>query len=298
VAASKVQTAAELQVQGLLRALDEGHSDAARRSAMSVVNVAHTTASSFGALPQAPLVDALDEQLALVKSCVRERTGGLFLEVDESCIEGAGQGVFVSSEVEAGTVVALYPGKVYLPFQVNRLEDEVHRQRGSQAEGAAMQAYYDLFGTPDNRNPHVVQRFDGVTINGRDGSVSHKPNYFAVGHKINHPPKGLMPNVMVCPFDFTTQFMERLDRTSANLRTYIPNDHYKNTAVTPSWWWRLTDRSIFVQSLLFVTTRPIRSGEELLVNYRFNPQLSESWPSWYHPVDVDEDERRWSPLDS
>lgn len=29
-----------------------------------------------------------------------------------------------------------------------------------------------------------------------------KSNPFAVGHLVNHPPAGALPNVMICPFNF------------------------------------------------------------------------------------------------
>lgn len=65
---------------------------------------------------------------------------------------------------------------------------------------------------------------------------------------------------------------------------YMPNVMYHDIgagAVHPS------DR---IKGLAFVATRQIRD-EEVLLNYRLNPQVQK--PAWYAPVDVAEDKRRW-----
>lgn len=45
-----------------------------------------------------------------------------------------------------------------------------------------------------------------------------------------------------------------------------------------------------VKGLAFVAIRQIQD-EEVLLNYRLNPQVQK--PAWYAPVDVEEDKRRW-----
>lgn len=46
-----------------------------------------------------------------------------------------------------------------------------------------------------------------------------------------------------------------------------------------------------VSGLALVAVREVKD-EELLLNYRLNPNLP-SLPDWYSPVDADEDRRRW-----
>ena len=48
-----------------------------------------------------------------------------------------------------------------------------------------------------------------------------------------------------------------------------------------------------MKTLLFITTKPIAKGEELFVNYRFNPQAKRKHPKWYHAIDPEEDAMRW-----
>ena len=45
------------------------------------------------------------------------------------------------------------------------------------------------------------------------------------------------------------------------------------------------------RGLVLVSSRELRD-EELFLNYRLNPR--NAYPKWYTPVDVEEDERRWT----
>jgi hypothetical protein len=48
-----------------------------------------------------------------------------------------------------------------------------------------------------------------------------------------------------------------------------------------------------VVTVALVALRPIQD-EEILLNYRLNPNAPAGLPDWYSPVNVDEDARRWS----
>ncbi len=307
--AQLVQSACEQQVRELLVALEQGAADAARVASQDASQEARreperepaaTRASGasaawpeFRPMAVGEADDAVASRMALARRSVLARAG-MLPRVDTSLVPEAGEGVFLEGGCEAGRVVALYPGRVYMPFQVDRIHSQFHRAhkggRSGLAEGMALRAYEDLFGLPDGpRNAHAIQRYDGVTTNARWGSTSEQANYFAVGHKINHPPKGLFPNVIVCPFDFPV-------RLAGEFPKLVPNAAFRDDGVTPSWMWMLAEkRPLAVQSMLFVALSDIAPGEELLVNYRFNPALK--LPAWYHPVDVEEDQRRWAAPD-
>lgn len=238
----------------------------------------------------------VEQHLQMVESYLRD-SYGMVPRVAPSSIShpSAGDGVFVSGRVQAGRVVALYPGMVYLPFQVQRITDAFYRERAADYTGA-QQRFEDLFGTEENRNIYATQLMDGTIINAALGSVSVKPNLFAVGHKVNHPPKGAEPNVMLCPFVFRKSMVDRLERGGHEFRNYIPNMYFKDPAVSPNWWWYLAaDNDVLIRSLAYVSTRPIEDNEELFVNYRFDPNHGAvNLPEWYHPVDSEEDQMRWS----
>jgi hypothetical protein len=70
-----------------------------------------------------------------------------------------------------------------------------------------------------------------------------------------------------------------------DLRYLIPNSYGQK----PSFM--LYDRDIEMMGIVLVALEDIQE-EELFLNYRLNPNLE--LPDWYHSVDPDEDERRWS----
>ena len=69
------------------------------------------------------------------------------------------------------------------------------------------------------------------------------------------------------------------------LRAYLPTQECGNLA--PS------GVPAAVPGLALVALRALRD-EELLLNYRLNPNAPSGLPSWYTPVDAEEDARRWS----
>ncbi len=72
------------------------------------------------------------------------------------------------------------------------------------------------------------------------------------------------------------------------LAAYMPNVMYHDAGGQQATQHVMQDQQI--KGLVFVATRQIQ-GEEVLLNYRLNPQVQK--PSWYAPVDEEEDKRRW-----
>lgn len=196
-------------------------------------------------------------------------------------------------------MLAFYPGVVYPPSY-----------------------YHHIPGYLDEQNPYLVTRHDGTVIdaqpwgcggdekelwNGRK-MVDHKPdmegveegskldisedllerrNPLALAHFANHPAKGMLPNVMICPYDFPL--------TEKNMRAYIPNVLFGNEEVNMqrfgSFWFksRVSRNSEShvptLKSVVLVTTRALED-EELFLNYRLSN--SKQWPEWYASVDEEE----------
>ncbi|XP_024525451.1 uncharacterized protein LOC9658478 [Selaginella moellendorffii] len=130
--------------------------------------------------------------------------------------------------------------------------------------------------------------------------VIERRNPLALAHFVNHPPKGQLPNVMICPYDFPEH--------EEDMRPYIPNlrfedDTVKNMERRGKSWSKVPlpevlsakDRDpTYLRGLVLVTTRNV-CNEELLLNYRLsNPKTK---PEWYHPVDEAEERRRWANQD-
>ncbi|KAH6783184.1 hypothetical protein C2S52_008143 [Perilla frutescens var. hirtella] len=95
---------------------------------------------------------------------------------------------------------------------------------------------------------------DGSNVGGR-GVVLGRRNPLAFAHFSNHPSKDMLPNVM----------------------------SWKSSST-------VADAPI-IKSLVPVATRGV-SNEEILLNYRLSNLKCQ--PSWYTPVDEEEDRRRWS----
>lgn len=132
-----------------------------------------------------------------------------------------------------------------------------------------------------------------VGIKGDD--VLERRNPLAFAHFANHPAEGMVPNVMICPYDFPL--------TEKNMRPYIPNILFGNAEEVKmkrfgSFWFKFggsanggSDLVAVLKTLVLVATRAL-CDEELLLNYRLSN--SKRRPAWYTPVDEEEDRRRWS----
>ena len=231
------------------------------------------------------------------------------VRVDKSKIPGAGEGVFCINGAPKGTLICVHPGTIFNGEDVLKA---VRAQRGALFERIFI---HDI--------EHCVQIYDGTVFDAGIQSLSEWTSHpFAVGHKCNHPPPGVKPNVMKCAFiwnpeppvnvlsnwfpdppsAFDTSVESNLDlfldfmppswkeryillreRMKTNALERQKQEHLRNTQLDPD---------DMIRGLAIITTRDILPNEELLINYRFNPKLKR--PHWYTPVDEKEDEARWS----
>ena len=168
-----------------------------------------------------------------------------------------------SHDVAAGTVLCSYPGTVFRPEDLPLMHQMV------------------LPG-----NSYVVARRDGVLLDGRpDGpslqiremarerdaakrratsaaAQSECVFNFAIGHRINHPPAGLLPNAIIFPFD-----LHEGEHTC--LHPLLDVFHFRPPAKGDP----------IKQSAVFIATRPLRD-EELFLDYKLNMQGPlEAWYS-------------------
>lgn len=120
------------------------------------------------------------------------------------------------------------------------------------------------------------------------GEVLERRNPFALAHFANHPAKGIVPNVLICPYDFPL--------TEKSMRTFIPNVSFGNGEVNMrrfgrSWFRSGAKSSQFdvpvLKTLVLVATRAL-CDEEVFLNYRLSN--SKQQPGWYTPVDEEEDQ--------
>ncbi|KAE8910377.1 hypothetical protein PF005_g9171 [Phytophthora fragariae] len=184
---------------------------------------------------------------------------GFTLNVEKSSVPDAGEGVKLRGSAPIGSLVALYPGIVYLP--------EHYKKKHHLSELS--------------NNPYARARFDSVIIDAKKES-SNARNPLAVAHKINHPPNGTPPNVLGFAFEFPPEE----PFTTKEFDELIPN----NFVQEPSRLSMIGKRTI-VHGLAFISTADIADDEELFLNYRYNPDRP--LPEWYTPVDVESDRAMW-----
>lgn len=205
------------------------------------------------------------------------------LVIRASQVAGAGDGVWLDGKASVGQVVALFPGLIYR-------KDEVKMIPG-----------YPNFGVESD---FLMSRYDGCIFDSRawtsfcngkmheysaqckhnaktsslldhQFSAESKQNQLALGHMVNHPPKGFSPNVMGAPVDWS------LMPTEKDWDKILP-------------WKKFCEKENdgVIRGLALVAMRTLET-EELFVNYRLNPDVLGGLPKWYHPVDDEEDLRRW-----
>lgn len=205
---------------------------------------------------------------------------GFSLQIRKSRVDHpeSGYGVWVEGSIIPGTVIAIYPGVVYL---LNKITKEVVLD-----------------------NDYMINRYDDCIVDGRHwerrvhsnlqelshlsyakgddpqyGQIYNKyRNFFAIGNYINHPPKDKEPNVMSHALDFLIDLDDKY-------KHYIPNyyAHQPGLLDIPS--------ECYMKSVVIVAKRQIHD-EELFLNYRFNPK--NPYPDWYHQPNEEEARRRWS----
>ncbi|KAB2047692.1 hypothetical protein ERO13_A13G060600v2 [Gossypium hirsutum] len=247
---------------------------------------------------------------------------GYTLDVKQSQIphSEAGQGLFLNGEATVGSVIAIYPGVIYSPAYYRYIPGYPRVD----AQNTYLITRYD--GTVINAQPwgyggETRELWDGskmldaklntdATEKGSDrfwkmlskplessrvgnGEVLERRNPLALAHFANHPAKDTVPNVMICPYDFPL--------TEKDMRAYIPNLSFGNAEEVNmrrfgSFWFRWGSRNSesngpVLKTLVLVATTAL-CDEEVLLNYRLSN--SKRRPSWYTPVDEEEDRRRWS----
>ncbi|KAK7308369.1 hypothetical protein VNO77_41972 [Canavalia gladiata] len=289
-----------------------------RRSGLSFAVGRSDPAHDNPAAPQTRLLSQVE-----VSQKLKDQLG-YTLDVKPSQIphKDAGQGLFLDGTVDIGAVVAFYPGVVYSPayyryipgypkvdarnpYLITRYDGNVinaqpwglggdNRELWNGRKTREMKS--DVEGDESVRGSDRFWKLLSKPLEGNQGDnsqVIERRNPLALAHFANHPPKGVLPNVMICPYDFPL--------TENNMRVYIPNVFFGDAEVNMrrfgSFWFKSGQSKNSgshvptLKTLGLVATRTLQD-EELLLNYRLSN--AKRRPEWYAPVDEEEDRRRWS----
>lgn len=264
---------------------------------------------------------AVSKQRPLSQSEVSQKLKdqlGYTLNVKPSQIshKDSGQGLFLDGAVDVGAVLAFYPGVVYYPAYHHYIPGYLNEQNPyliTRYDGTVIDAQpWGCGGDGPERfngrkmlenklhdegaekgSDKLSKPLEASQVDDNDDVVERR-NPLASAHFANHPAKGMLPNVMICPYDFPL--------TESDMRVYIPNVLFGNAEVNMrrfgSFWFKSGGGSRnsgsnvpTLKTLVLIATRPLQD-EELLLNYRLSN--TKRRPEWYTPVDEEEDRRRWS----
>ncbi|MED6224289.1 hypothetical protein PIB30_082614 [Stylosanthes scabra] len=216
----------------------------------------------------------------------------------------AGQGLFLDGAVDVGAVVAFYPGVVYSsayhryipgyldeknPYLVTRHDGNVIDAQ-PWGSGGDEQELWNGKKMVVNKPDRVEKGLDSLNKPLEESQVDDCDNFLerrnplALAHFANHPAKGVLPNVMICPYDFPL--------AESSMRVYIPNVLFGNAEVNTqafgNFWFKSgvsrNDESQVptLKTVVLVASRALQD-EELFLNYRLSN--SKQLPEWYNPVD-------------
>jgi hypothetical protein len=210
--------------------------------------------------------------------------GEFHLALRPSQIDNAGKGVWLDGKVGVGQVVAIFPGLAYKGTDIKSIpgypnfgidsDFMISRYDGRILDSRA----WTYFGKGEIHEYNALrnQSMAGTSLLDSNWFCDEsKENKYALGHMINHPPKGIAPNVMTAPVNWETNYSEH------TLEKMLPWGNFE-----------VDDETRVLHGVVFVALRAMHS-EELFVNYRLNPAVLGGLPNWYHPVDNVEDGRRW-----
>ena len=255
------------------------------------------------AIPERKLRQGIQEELMLqiedYASQYKESTSNhgkpppFFTHVASSSIPTAGLGTFLSGAVDAGTVVGIHPGVAYAPHNWPEIPN-----------------YPELSG-----NSFLSARFDRVCIDGapfaeRSLKTMRQKHHQKVQHPLaavqwsNHPAPPHSPNILPLAIDIPADrasLLPLLAISNCRSTTFDPflrmktKTKKKISSTSKNGNENEVDHEYatgtFIKTLAYVAMRPL-CDEELFLNYRLNPR--QELPAWYVPVDVEEDNRRWS----
>lgn len=247
-----------------------------------------------------------------LKECI-----GYTLDIRPSEIphEEAGQGLFLDGEADAGSIIGFYPGLIYSPayhrfipgyptadasnaYLITRYDrimiDGQTWGRGGEALELwdSNSQFKEPLSEESNRRSDGIWRIFSKPVEGNNigtyGEVLERRNPLASAHFANHPPKGVTPNVMVCPYDFPL--------TEKDMRVYVPNivfglEQSVNMKRFGTSWLKSGNADVqygnspALKTIVLVATRAM-CNEEVFLNYRLSNQKKH--PSWYTPVEEED----------
>jgi hypothetical protein len=239
--------------------------------------------------------------------------------VRTSSIPGARNGIFLEQGAcRAGQVLLFYPGVVIRPHHIARVPGfprvlDPYNMLTITHDGAMINPYnVSAPGAP--ADSLIVPGSDGELVAQRIGSPQDVCNRLALAHLVNHSGAARIPNVASVDYAFPANVPEALAPLVPNLmweppktgggsqrgearglaRRFVDKTNALADAYADKTIVTACEGEAAVPSQVLVSLAPIATGDEVLLDYRFNPAMRDRWPEWYEPHDEEAARRRWS----
>eukprot|EP01018_Ginkgo_biloba_P011469 Gb_02120 [translate_table: standard] len=190
-----------------------------------------------------------------LSNALKERIGyTLELSPSQICHKEVGQSLYLNGRVGVGVVVSFYPGIIYSPCD-----------------------YRCIPGYPrvDIENSYLISRYDGIVIDGQP---------WGIGGEARELWNGISESKMI---KMKGSVIERRNHLALGHFANHPEKGMEPNVMVCPYNFPLLETTMrpYIPNLLF------GSEEEVIMERLSNPKRS---PDWYHPVDEEEDRRRWS----
>lgn len=199
------------------------------------------------------------QTINLARSALIRQELGFSVISLQSSIPNAGRGLYLDGNAMVGSLVAFQPGDVWPKEHLLTNAPEVMEHFGGDDEDCQISLRFDDYVVDSRQSP--------ITVLSRPGSM----NPWALGHMVNHPSAGTLPNCQSTMLDFTKRMQLN------ELLRYVPNTY----ARAPGWQSRFFfPEPIDMHGLSLLARRDI-VNEELFYDYRLQSDVT---PDWYSVV--------------
>ena len=132
-------------------------------------------------------------------------------------------------------------------------------------------------------------------------TMGKNKNRLGLGHMVNHAGAEHHANLISQDFVFPANVPDELRHLVPHALYQPPDRRQPKPGSAAAFALRLVEgrpkeepRFRPIPSHVLIATRELHDGEELLLDYRFNPHRRDSWPDWYTECDREAAQRRWS----
>merc|ERR1719419_744729 len=197
-------------------------------------------------------IKSIYKDLHLRHQCVLRKVAGFNLSVAPSSVSGAGQGVFIDhGYAKRGSVVGLYPGTVYQPYQPILLQSIANKFIFRCVDGVLIDGNHTYLSAAIFRSCVGRDQVGMCKVGDTSWLLGTSVNPLNVGQIVNNENTENQANVHYQELDIPLEF-------PLPLRKFWGNINFESSAV---------DGVRPLRVVVLIALRDIREGEELFSSY-------------------------------